>query len=115
MDILDLIALAEKVQVAGAAADETIENIERYVKAFEEWRSKHSQMLTGDSQKQDIELLSKLNKVHVGVLTTGKNLQQETSEDLRALKKKGAGIMAYLDRLPENIILEQRKKKGSGL
>lgn len=78
--------------------------IEAYSEAFSRWYAENP-------NPTESEQLERLSRHHTEILEKVAELRELTSIDLRNLKKKGKGILAYTDVLPKRISFG-RKRKG---
>jgi hypothetical protein len=112
METNSVIELARRI-LDCVESDELVSLIEQYAKAFDEWYSstcEGTDMATIKS-KVGTDKLAELLNLHAEVMKRTGELKEDVSGDIRKLKKKGKGILAYTDTLPKRISVT-RKRKG---
>jgi hypothetical protein len=55
-------------------------------------------------------MMKELLKLHKQVLHIGEQLILDTSDERKALRKRGKGIMAYIDVLPRRVSVTGKRK-----
>ena len=111
MDIEALIELANRALSPGSGASdvETASRIECYSQAFAEWYKSYDKSNSKDEMNSG--LLQELSDKHRLVMDRARVVQESTSRDIRKLKLRGKGILAYTDMLPKRLSLG-RKRRG---
>jgi len=104
MNIARLIESAERALEKELEIPEKIERIESYFDAFEGFFPHLAE--SGLEKKQLEALLEK----HQAILKATISLRDDTSRELRALKKRGKGIMAYTDLYPKRMSIITNKR-----
>lgn len=79
--------------------DKGYDLVESYSDGFREWYGEYS---SGKCEVSE-ELLLSLDTKHRAIIERVQTWQSATSSDLRDLKLKGKGILAYTDILPKRI------------
>jgi len=105
MEIKQLLQFANDVIENDDSSSNLLEKIQIYFDAFEVFRPSLENMKK-NSETDLHQLLEKHNKI----LTITMELRDETSREIRELKKRGKGIMAYTDIYPKKISLGSQKK-----
>lgn len=82
--------------------DLRIDAVEKYTSAFDRWFQHHGAALAALPETERATL-SSLVKLHERILTLAESMRESTAVDIRHLKAKGKGIMAYVDTLPKRI------------
>ena len=109
--IEELISLADGVLSKSDDSEVALEKIEEYTEKFSSWYNEHFASLEeGDIQEDVISLLQQLNEQHGKVLALAEDLRESITDDRRELKRKGKGIMAYIDTLPKRLSLRRTRK-----
>lgn len=103
-EITRLIRLADEVLAEGIAPDDLIERMEAYSQALEAWLGS-GQDLSGREGAYP-----QLNEKHTLVLSRAESLRDLTSQELKDLKTRGRGIMAYIDTLPKRLSAFRMRK-----
>lgn len=98
----DLISLAEKIIDPALGVDDVVELLGEYTTGLDKWLS--------GSQAGDPEDLQLLAKRHDEVVKKALSLKDDASLELRKVKAKGKGILAYVDILPKRISFGTKKK-----
>jgi len=105
-----LVKLAEEIisGVDNLSPQDQLDILDRYADCFGE-------IVEGDNFQQEIEelepqLQKELSKSHQRVLELAMGLKDETSKELKSLKRKGQGILAYLDQYPQPTTRKPRRK-----
>ncbi|RMG42763.1 MAG: hypothetical protein D6719_05555 [Candidatus Dadabacteria bacterium] len=109
-DISALIAQAEDLLDSSKCqnVEEVVEKLADYVESFSSLEK--ALMNSAAEFQQHTTLLRELESKHALVLSLAEELKDNTSKELRDLKVRGRGIMAYLDILPQRIsVLGKRK------
>ena len=94
----DLIAAAERI-LASPESVELIPVITEYTEAFEQWYVEWEKR-PDKSKLPASDPIFTLQKKHEAVLNLAQALKGIVSDDLKRLKRKGKGIIAYADALP---------------
>lgn len=104
--IQDLIDLAQAALAQNLSQLESLERAAAYSEAFQHW-------IESNPKFDELELtaLQELNNLHATILDGAQKLQEQTSADLRTLRTRAKGILAYADVLPRRIST-LRVKKG---
>lgn len=107
----DLLALAQEVlDAATLPPDQFLDRVAAYSDAFQKWNVDNQQALMGTATGAEAESLRSLAKLHAKIIDLAEALKDKTSHDLKHLKRKGKGIMAYTDILPKRISIWTRRK-----
>lgn len=101
-----LIELADRALEANLRSSEAPELIEAYAEAFSKWESGHKKLGSADEAR-----LKELSAKHAALIGRLATMKEATAGDIRRLKLKGKGILAYTDILPKKISVT-RKRKG---
>jgi hypothetical protein len=105
----ELIAFADRILALPESAD-LIPLLADYAEEFGVWFNENGDKIRSlESLSKDDELFE-LQRKHTAVLNLAQALKGEVSNDLRALKKKGKGILAYTDVFPSGRANRSRKK-----
>jgi hypothetical protein len=110
INTLDLIALADSALAPQTNVEVTISAIAQYSESFSAWYDANQAKVEQAENGPERALFEQLDKKHREVLQLSKVLMAKSHVDLRKLKVKGKGIMAYLDTLPDRISLRGAKK-----
>lgn len=110
MELSDLILLADSALNPELTEDDFIIKLEEYTEAFDKWFTKNSHSLRTEAAKWDQQALDALVSKHEEIANKTQILQDRAPEDMRKLKRKGKGIMAYVDILPKSIGFTKVKK-----
>lgn len=112
IDLKPLLDLAGRIIAQEHPEADLLGLIEEYSARFTEW---HESAEAGG----DLSLLEKsfgaanlklLSERHRLVIAKVASLKEGTAEDLRNLKRRGKGIMAYTDTMPKRISLRKDRK-----
>ncbi len=109
MDPRNLIELANRI-LAAKAEDDVVELLGEYSVAFDAWYGKYQADLPSAKGSPWEAALKELKHKHEAVLSVAKKNQGEIKAQLRKLKKKGKGILAYTDRLPKRVTTTRPRK-----
>ncbi len=104
MEIEKLIELAEHTLEEGLEPPEKLARIESYFDAFELFAPRLK-----EEKFEENELRILLAK-HEAVMRMTSSFRDDTSKELRTLRKRGRGIIAYMDILPRKISMITNKK-----
>ena len=108
---LELISLADAALARDGAIETTISAIAQYSEAFGAWyNSNRGNLEACDGTSPERAQYEELDRKHRDVLQLSKVLIASTQIDLRKLKVKGKGILAYLDTLPERVSIRGSRK-----
>lgn len=110
MDIKELVALADEVLARPVVDDASVELIERYSQTFGEWFSKNEKLIRENDPGLNRSDLEQLLSRHEAVVDMSEQLQAQYPEDLKKLRQRGKGLMAYTDMLPKRISYKQTKE-----
>ena len=102
----DLIKLADQALAAEPADPATVDLVSSYVEAFELWSVNFKNVADGIT---DLELGKQLQDKHAKIMRLVSKLSQGTAKDLRNLKVKAKGLLAYTDLLPKQIGAVKRR------
>ncbi len=111
MEVANLLQLADKVLEHSGHLDEVLPLLEDYSEAFDKWISQGEIQLQSYS-KQDQQLVLQLAEKHQQIIEYAQRVKDLTAEELKDLKHKGRGLMAYVDSLPKRITGFISDKKG---
>jgi len=98
----ELIELAEKILNTESGPDTILEEFNAYTSALDVWLTQ--------PRTEDPEIIKSLLENHDKVVKKALSLKDEASVELRKLKAKGKGILAYVDILPKRISFGTKKK-----
>ncbi len=107
----DLLALASDA-LAGTALppDEFLNKVAAYAESFEIWKLSHSQELSGSIPAANLPEFQSLAEAHAKIVDRVEELKSKTEFDLKHIKRKGKGIMAYTDTLPKRISISTKRR-----
>ena len=105
MDITRLIALADEIISCNTEDKGIIDRIEDYFDAVDDALP----YLEKSAKKHEAELRVLFEK-HNTILGITGSLKEDASREIRELKKRGKGILAYRDLLPRRISLGTSRK-----
>lgn len=95
-------------QAADRPVDETIDSIERYSERFTDWFERNRAAIEqGAMQSPE---LSELLSLHERIVDLVSRLMNDTSSRRSELKRRGKGILSYLDTLPRRLSVTGMKK-----
>ncbi|MCO6431795.1 MAG: hypothetical protein J5J00_13130 [Deltaproteobacteria bacterium] len=103
MDLQELIRLADEVLADTKASDEGLERLENYCKSFDLWFAASEQLIRSKDPAIDSHQVNVLLTKHERIAELAQRLQDEIPGELRKLKQRGKGILAYTDLLPKKI------------
>ena len=106
MELGALIQLANNALKQDQEAEQTLVAIERYTEAFTTWYRENETRLSTLNKDQLLDLEGK----HETLLELARHLQGAVQGDMRTLKSKAKGIMAYEDVFPRRISISRDKK-----
>ncbi len=92
-----LIAIAESA-LKSESEDQFIDILEQYSEKFARWQ----QQIPAEIE-QNKALLEKLQTLHSEILARAQTLKGGTAAQMRQLKKRGKGILAYTDVMPKRL------------
>lgn len=110
MQVEQLIDLAKTLLNFEGQEDLRLEMLEQYCAEFAEWFADNRELLEANDNI-DVDKLRELECEHNKVLELAKSWQGAVAGDLRKLKVKGKGIIAYTDILPKRLS-QMRPTKG---
>jgi hypothetical protein len=100
-----LIEQAEEVLADNdLGSDSIIPKVEAYIEAFQSWSQSGIEARTEDNAE-----LMRLQDLHARVIRCVSTLQAGTAGELRNLKRRARGLMAYTDLLPKQIGVVRKK------
>lgn len=104
-DTTALLALAEAALAPGESADIIADRIAAYTEAFDRWYSAACPSIeAGDAVPLGgLALLRELEIRHAAVMDLAQEIMRRTDVELKGLRRKGKGIVAYTDTLPKRI------------
>ncbi len=89
---------------SGASAEKKLELLEQYSDTFD-------QLLASDEfTRLSSEQLREIETRHERVMTWARNLETEFAHEMVGLRKKGVGLVKYLDVLPKRLSVRNVKK-----
>ena len=107
----DLLALAsEALAATELPADEFLNKVAGYAEAFEIWKLGHSQELSGAIPEDGRAEFESLAELHAKIVDRVAELKSKTEQDLKHIRRKGKGIMAYTDTLPKRISISTKRR-----
>ena len=94
--------------VASTEPDQQVIALERYTEAF--GSLVESATFEDDLKDLDLETQQRLAVCHQQMLEFAQSLRNDTERELKELKRKGKGILAYLDHFPQPTSRKPRRK-----
>lgn len=104
-DTAALLVLAEAALAPGESPDVVTDRIVAYTEAFDRWYSVATPSIeAGDAAPLGgIELLRQLETRHAAVMDLAQEIMRRTDAEVKGLRRKGKGMVAYTDTLPKRI------------
>jgi hypothetical protein len=92
--------------------DEQILALEQYSQAFTAWQTSLLIPLERAVEwpREEQEHLRDLGNWHEKLLALAESLRKDTLKERKALSKKGAGLLAYVDGLPKSLSIFRTRK-----
>jgi len=89
--------------------------VEQQVELLDQYTDSFAELVESEDFEQQVAALDQetreaLSSLHARVLEFAEQLRDETFKDLKRLKKKGKGIMAYLDHYPQPTNRKPRRR-----
>ena len=106
----DILSLADTALALDGPYDQILLAIAQYSEAFQAWYDLNRENLEQGKLVSSFEQLELLDRKHEEVLRQSKTLMADTKNEMRKLKLKGKGIMAYLDVLPTQISVRHPRR-----
>ena len=104
----ELLALGRSITEPSQDSDAITGLLERYVGLFSQWYSRAG--IDSGNSLVGVAALEKLESVHASVLDRAIKLRAVTEQDLKGLRKRERGILAYVDTLPKRLSIGRPKK-----
>lgn len=104
MGLRELIQQADDLLGEGLPRAEFLSNLELYVAGFDGFLSEL------EVQDEDPILLQELALKHDAVLKLAKKHQNSVLGELKSLKTRGKGLLAYINKLPSRVSMTRLKK-----
>lgn len=103
------------LQAANEVLDErdpqlALDKLAAYVESFGQWSEGELQERGASRTTVEREELGVLLQKHTAVMQRGEELRAQLAGEMKQLKVRGKGIMAYLDILPKQLNMFTRKK-----
>ena len=111
MEIAELISLAEAAIGHDSKSEEFVQALESYSAAFDHWFSANQSKLSDITDQAWRSQVDRLVELHEGLVERVNQVQAEHPDDMKKLKQRGKGIMAYTDLLPKRLSM-RRPTKG---
>ena len=105
MNIRDLIEFADEILTSDAHLPAIVDKIEEYFDALEDLLPS----LEKNPKTVKAEVAKLLEK-HTAILGLTGSLRNDASKELRELKRRGKGILAYRNIFPKRVSLVKNKK-----
>jgi len=104
-DTATLLQLAEAALAPDENLDLRTDRIVAYSEAFERWYSAARPSIdAGDAAPLGgLTILRKLEAQHAAVMKLAQEIMRRTDVEVRGLRRKGKGMVAYTDTLPKQI------------
>lgn len=102
MDPSHLIKLADTI-LSGASEHDLVALLGEYSEQFALWYGKNEEEIKKLTAPPSDHLVLILQQKHAEILKLADDLKGEIATDLRNLKKKGKGILAYTDVFPKRM------------
>jgi hypothetical protein len=93
-----------------STVDELIDRVEGYAEDFSVWFEAHKEYFLEKEASGLEPQMKELLELHKRVLFVAEKLLTDTSQERKALKKRGKGIMAYLDVLPRRVSITGKRE-----
>lgn len=103
--VKSLISAAQEVFETPAEPDRVLDRIDAYVTAFA--RLDLSDL---SEEEAEVDLLKELAELHARVLEYAEDLRLDAKDELRVLRAKGKGVLAYLESASSPQRARRRKK-----
>ncbi len=87
--------------------DALLDEIDAYTEDFAAWYSGFEEE---PAESSELSQLEELNELHSGVIDLATRLQSQTSKQRQELKKRGKGILSYVNVLPKRISFLKGRK-----
>lgn len=110
-ELVDLIADIKAGQTDGRGIDQQLDIIEIYAEKFSQWFESDGERITavanaGEEQPEIDQLLAD----HTAISDYARQLLEKTSLEQRDARRKGKGVLAYLDILPKRLSVTRARK-----
>lgn len=111
MKVSDLLDLAEQVLDSTGEPGRFVAVLEEYSDAFAQWMSDSELESRGVIEAEKQPLLELAEK-HGQIIESAQRIKDLTGEEVKNLKQKSRGLMAYVDGLPKRMTGFFSNKKG---
>lgn len=110
-EIKQLLTLANEIMADTDEDSIAVEKIEKFTSLFNEWLEwVQENQPKGQAPSFTAEEGAELLALHEQVLLRAEELQHSTRKDLRNLRSRAKGIMAYAGKLPDSISIGKKNK-----
>ena len=105
------VALLEgEEKAAELPVDQLIDRVEGYAEDFSVWFEEHQEYFLEKDPHTLEPKMKALLELHKQVLFIAERLLTDTSQERRELKRRGKGIMAYLDVFPRRVSITGKRE-----
>lgn len=104
-----LISQADEL-LAETSPEEALPKLEAYAADFDAWFERYQKSVDSGSPLADKSALEELLTRHEKVVDLTSRMQDTFPEEMKKLKQKGKGILAYTDTLPKKISFTKTRK-----
>gem|GEM_PF-6618717 len=110
MDFQGLISFAERILSLPESHPGMEQELEQYSNLFDEWYRENEKSLSRGESSLQHRQLEELVEKHNAVVGKAVALKEQTRVEIRRLRRRGKGILAYTGVPPERISIMRPKK-----